>query len=86
MGSKDLNKDSAPTIRTIQVTNCGLGLVTVDSSPSIVRLVSFTLQEHTLANPTPFQSPHSVIAEVCLTHLNFECIRDISLFQLNGYF
>jgi len=76
VGSKDLNKDNTPTIRTI--TNCGLGLVTVDSSSTTVRPVHFTLQKYILANPTLFQSPHSAIAEVCLTYLNFACIRDIS--------
>ena len=76
VGSKDLNKDNVPTIRTIM--KCGLGLVTVDSSSSTVRLVHFTLQEHILANPALFPSPHSAIAEVCLTYLNFVCIRDLS--------
>ena len=76
VGSKDLNKDNAPKIRTIM--NCALGLVTVDSSSSTVRLVHFTLQEYILANPTLFQSPHSMIAEVCLTYLNFAYIRGLS--------
>ena len=55
IGSTDLDNDNAPSIRTI--LNCGLGLVTVDSSSSKVRLVHFTLQEHILANPTLFCSP-----------------------------
>jgi len=76
MGSAGLENDNVPSIRTI--LNCGLGLVTVDSSSSKVRLVHFTLQEHIQANPTLFCSPHSMIAEVCLTYLNFGCIRDLS--------
>ena len=76
IGSTDLNSDNAPSIRTI--LNCGLGLVTVDSSSSKVRLVHFTLQEYILANPTLFDRPHSMIAEVCLTYLNFGRIRDLS--------
>ena len=76
IGSTDLDNDNAPSIRTI--LNCGLGLVTVDSSSSVVRLVHFTLQEHILASPTLFCSPHSMIAEVCLTYLNFGCIKDLS--------
>ena len=76
VGSKDLNKDNAPKMRTIM--NCALGLVTVDSSSSTVRLVHFTPQEYILANPTLLQSPHSVIAEVCLTYLNFVYIRGLS--------
>ena len=76
IGSTDLDNDNAPSIRTI--LNCGLGLVTVDSSSSKTRLVHFTLQEHIIANPTLFCSPHSMIAEVCLTYLNFGYIRDLS--------
>ena len=76
IGSTDLDNDNAPSIRTI--LNCGLGLVTVDSSSSKARLVHFTLQEHIMANPTLFRTPHSMIAEVCLTYLNFGCIRDLS--------
>jgi len=76
VGSDDLNKDNTPNIRTI--LRCGLGLVTVDSSSSTVRLVHFTLQEHILANPIIFQSPHSVIVEACLTYLNFAYIMGLS--------
>jgi len=76
IGSAGLDNDNVPSIRTI--LNCGLGLVTVDSSSCKVRLVHFTLQEHIQANPTLFRSPHSKIAEVCLTYLNFGCIRDLS--------
>jgi len=76
IGSTDLDNDNAPSIRTI--LNCGLGLVTVDSSSSKVRLVHFTLQEYILENPTVFYNPHSKIAEVCLTYLNFSCIKELS--------
>jgi len=76
VGSEDLNNDNAPNIRTI--IRCRLGLVTVDSSSSTVRLVHFTLQEHILANPMLFPSPHSIIAEACLTYLNFAYIMGLS--------
>jgi len=76
VGSEDLKKDNTPNIRAIM--RCGLGLVTVDSLSSTVRLVHFTLQEHIIANPMLFQSPHSVIVEVCLTYLNFACIMGLS--------
>ena len=76
IGSAGLENDNVPSIRTI--LNCGLGLVTVDSSSSKVRLVHFTLQEHIQANPTLFYNPHLMIAEVCLTYLNFGCIKDLS--------
>ena len=75
IGSSDLDNDNAPSIRTI--LNCGLGLVTIDSASSEARLVHFTLQEHIMANPTLFCAPHSMIAEVCLTYLNFGCIRGL---------
>ena len=76
IGSTDLDSDNTPSVRTI--LNCALGLVTVDSSSFKVRLVHFTLQEYILSNPTLFHRPHSMMAEVCLTFLNFSCIRDLS--------
>ena len=76
MGSPDIDPKNIPMLRTL-LSSC-LGLVTVEASSSTVRLVHFTLQEHLLSNPTLFHSPHSTIAEVCLTYLNFGCIRDLS--------
>ena len=55
IGSTDLDNDNVPSIRTI--LNCGLGLVTVNSSSFQVRLVHFILQDHILANPTLFVPP-----------------------------
>jgi len=75
MGSRDLDPKNIPVLRTL-VSSC-LGLVTVEESSSTVRLVHFTLQEHLLSSPTLFHNPHSTIAEVCLTYLNFRCIRDL---------
>ena len=76
IGSTDLDPENVPALRTL-VSSC-LGLVTVEASSSIVRLVHFTLQEHLTSDPTLFHSPHSTIAEVCLTYLNFRCIRHLS--------
>ena len=76
IGSVDLDLENVPALRTL-VSSC-LGLVTVEVSSSTVRLVHFTLQEHLSRDPTLFQSPHSAVAEVCLTYLNFGCIRDLS--------
>jgi len=76
IGSADLDPENIPTLRTV-VSSC-LGLVTIEANSSTVRLVHFTLQEHLLRDPTLFHSPHSEIAEVCLTYLNFCCIRDLS--------
>ena len=76
IGSTDLDPENVPALRTL-VSSC-LGLVTVEASSSTVRLVHFTLQEHLSSDPTLFHSPHSTIAEVCLTYLNYACIRDLS--------
>jgi len=76
IGSTDLDPESVPALRTL-VASC-LGLVTVEESSSIVRLVHFTLQEHLSSDPTLFDNPHSAIAEVCLTYLNFRAVRCLS--------
>jgi len=76
IGSRDINYENVPTIRTVLA--CSLGLVTVEASSSIARLVHFSLQEYLSNNPSLFQSPHSMIAEVCLTYLNFKCVRELS--------
>ena len=75
IGSVDLDPKNVPVLRTLQ-SSC-LGLMTVETSSSTVRLVHFTLQEHLLNNPTLFHSPHTTIAEVCLTYLNFESVWDL---------
>ena len=76
LGSRDLDLENIPALRTLLASS--LGLVTVEVSSSTVRLVHFTLQEHLLSDSTLFHSPHSTIAEVCLTYLNYQCVRDLS--------
>ena len=76
IGSTDLDPENVPALRTL-VSSC-LGLVTVEASSSTVRLVHFTLQEHLSRDPTLFHTPHSTIAEACLTYLNSRCVRDLS--------
>ena len=76
IGSSDLDPENITALRTL-VASC-LGLVTIEASSSTVRLVHFTLQEHLSRDPTLFHSPHSTIAEVCLTYLNFGSVRDLS--------
>jgi len=76
MGSTDLDPENIPEVQTL-VSSC-VGLVTVESSSSIVRLVHFTLKEHLSSDPALFHSSHSAIAEVCLTYLNFRSVRNIS--------
>ena len=76
IGSADLDPENVFPLRAL-LTSC-LGLVTVEASSSTLRLVHSTLREHLSSNPTLFDSPHSTIAEVCLTYLNFRCVRDLS--------
>jgi len=76
IGSADLDRENVPALR-ILLASC-LGLVTAEVSSSTVRLVHFTLREHLLCDPTLLHDPHSTIAEVCLTYLNFRCTRDLS--------
>ena len=75
-GSIDLNIRNIPAIETLLA--CCLGLVTVEKSSSTVRLVHYSLQEYLSHNSNLFLKPHSIIAEVCLTYLNFRHIRDLS--------
>ena len=76
VGSQDLDPENIPMLRTL-LSSC-LGLVTLEASSSIIRLVHFTLQEHLLSNTTQFPNPHSTLAEVCLKYLNFECVRELA--------
>ena len=76
IGSVDHDSEKIPALRTL-VASC-LGLVVVEASSCTVRLVHFTLQEYLASDPTLFHNPHSVIAEVCLTYLNFGSVRDLS--------
>ena len=76
IGSADLDQENVPALRILRAS-C-LGLVTAEVSSSTVRLVHFTLREHLLRDPTLLHDPHSTIAEVCLTYLNFRCTRDLS--------
>ena len=77
IGSRDLNSKNIPTIETL--LGCSLGLVIIEASSYTVRLVHYTLQEYLSNNIDLFRSSHSMIAEVCLTYLNFQCIRDLPL-------
>ena len=75
-GSTDLNIRNTPAIETLLA--CSLGLVTLDKSSLTVHLVHYTLQEYLSHNLDFFPNPHSRIAEVCLTYLNFREVRGIS--------
>ena len=76
VGTTDLHVGNVPSIRTL--LSCTLGLVTVDEKASVVRLVHFTLQEYLATHPSLFVTPHSMMAEICLTYLNFRSICELS--------
>jgi len=75
-GSTDLNARNVPAIETLLA--CSPGLITVEKSSSAVRPIHYTLQECLSDNPNLFPKPHPIIAEVCLTYLNFRHVRDLS--------
>ena len=75
-GDTDQNEGDLPAIET--VLRCSQGLITIEASSSTVRLVHFTLQEHLSNDSSLFPSPHSIMAEICLTFLNFRCIKNLS--------
>ena len=76
IGSTDLDPQNIPAIETL--LGCCLGLVKIEAPLHTVRLAHYTLQEYLSNNTDLFHSPHSTIAQVCLTYLNFQCIRDLS--------
>ena len=75
LGSTDFNSRNAPSMSTL--VSCCQGLITVDKEASTVRLVHFTLQEYLPSNPDIFTTPHSSIAEICLTYLNSKQVNAI---------
>ena len=72
LGAEELNRRNVPSIRT--VLGCTLGLITVDKKESTVRLLHFTLQEYLGQYSTPFVTAHSMMAEICLTYLNYRSV------------
>jgi len=75
LGTDDLNTENVPTARTLMSST--LGLLSIDEPGSTVRLVHFTLQEHLQAHPSLFITPHSIMAKICLTYLNFRSICEL---------
>ena len=76
IGSTNLNAENIPSVEIL--LSCCLGLVIVDREASTIRLIHFTLQEYLFTCPDLFGPTHSIMAETCLTYLNFEAIKDIS--------
>ena len=76
IGSNDLNRDDIPSISTL--LDCCQRLVTIEKCTPTVRLISLTLQEHLCTHPDLLDRAHSTIAEMCLTYLNFQRVKDPS--------
>ena len=75
LGSTDFHAENVPSASTL-VNSCQ-GLITLDKEASTVRLIHFTLKEYLSAHSI-FSSPHSGMAEICLTYLNSGCVKALS--------
>ena len=70
---EEFTVDNVPSVRT--VLGCTLGLVTIDENASTVRLLHLTLREYLRESATIFETPQSMMAEICLTYLNSPSAR-----------
>ena len=80
VGSRDFNSENIPSITTL-VNSCQ-GLITVNKEASTMRLIHFTFKVYLSAYPDIFSGSHSVMAEICLTYLNSQQVRDLSADRL----
>jgi len=76
IGSRDLNHERIPSVETL-LSSC-LGLIVIDREASTIRLIHYTLQEYLCTFPDLFGPTHSIMAETCLTYLNFPAFNNIS--------
>ena len=77
LGSTSFNSRNVPSMPTLVA--CCQGLISVDEKRSTVRLIHSILQEYLSESPDIFIRPHSEMAEICLTYLNSEQIRALSV-------
>ena len=75
IGSTDLNTENIPSVGTL--LSCCLGFLVVPTEALTVCLIHFSLREHLNTFPDIFGPTHSIMAETCLTYLNFQAIKDI---------
>ena len=75
LGSTDFHTNNIPSITTL--VGCCQGLITVDKETSTIRLIHFTLQEYLSANPDIFVRTHSTMAEICLTYLKSQQVKEL---------
>ena len=74
-GAVDLDINDIPTIQLL--LGCCLGLVVIDEPTSTVRPVHFTVKEYLISQGDLFLNAHSILAEVCLTYLNYRCVNEL---------
>ena len=77
IGSPNLNAEDVPSMGALLV--CCQGLVAVDKEASTVRLIHFTVQEYLRAHPELFGRVHSTMAETCLSYLNSQQVKALSM-------
>jgi len=77
IGSPNFRIDNIPSISTV-LASCQ-GLVVVEKEASTVRLIHFTLQEYLRVYPGLPGAAHSTIAETCLSYLNSQYVKALSI-------
>ncbi|RPA93312.1 ankyrin [Choiromyces venosus 120613-1] len=75
-GAEDVITDNIPSIEI--VLSCTLGLIIIDEKAGTVHLLHKTLQEYLDKHSIPFATAHSIMAETCLTYLNYRSVRALS--------
>ena len=77
--STGFNAENVPSIST--VVGCCQGLIAVDKEASKVRFINVALQEYLSCDPEIFlvREPHSEMARICLTYLNSQQVKDLSV-------
>ena len=75
--STEFNGDYIESESTILA--CCQGLVTIEKDTSNIRLIHETVQKHLGEHPDLFDKAHSKMAEACLTYLNFERVKNLSV-------
>ncbi|KAF8541995.1 ankyrin repeat-containing domain protein [Trichophaea hybrida] len=85
----DTNLDWENFVSEQCLLSCCLGLVIIDEGASTVRLVHLSLQEYLLSQQEKlFPMGHCEIAQTCLTYINFDIFKAISINldkQVNEY-
>ena len=83
VGTEDFIINNVPSTRTI--LGCTLGLIIIEKNPSTVRLLHPILRKYLEQHPTLFVTAHSMMAEICLTYLNYRSIRALPPNPDNGF-